>query len=156
MVCCYRSDCLGNDDEMSDVLEGKHSTESGDNENKGINLKETWELRTCDRGWGMINTFNPNEVICRFYANGIIEVINETDVNLFPFVNSGSYPFQVYSKDVTTYSSQGEITRSGNFVSIDGVQFEKEIDKDDIIHLYYNSIESYWADGKKYDFVVIK
>ena len=151
MFCACSSD-----DVIYDFLGDKPSTDSNGNGNKGKNLKETWVLQASIGGWGQGTTFNQNEVTCHIYANGIIEVINETDVNLSPFVNSGSYPFQVYSKDVTTYSPQGEITRSGDFVSIDGIQFEKEVDKDGILHLYYQSIESYWADGWKYDFVIIK
>lgn len=151
MFCACSSD-----DEIDDVFGKQLPTNNSSNENKGKNLKETWELRSSKGGWGQGTTFNQNDVTCHIYANGIIEVINETDINLSPFANSGSYPFQVYSKDVTTYSPQGEKTRSGSFVSIDGIQFEKEIDKDGILHLYHNSIEHYWADGWKYDFVIIK
>ena len=113
--------------------------------NEGKRLLETWELRTFDRGWGMVSTFNPNEVVCYIYSDGIIEVINKTDVSLSPFVNSGSYPFQVYTKN-----------ESKNFISINGIEYETQADKDNILHLYYESIESYYADGEKYDFVIIK
>lgn len=133
------------DDDITNVLKGKTSTENSENETEGKNLLKIWELRTFDRGWGMITTFNPNEVLCRIYANGIIEVINETDLNLYPFVNSGSYSFQVYTKGT-----------SRNFASINGIDFEIQVDEDNILHLYHNSIEHYWADGEKYDFVIIK
>lgn len=133
------------DDDITNVFKEKTSTENSENENEGKNLLEVWELRTFDKGWGMVTTFNPNEVICHFYANGIIEIINETDINLYPFVNSGSYKYQFYTKDT-----------SKDFVSINGKEFEIQVDNDDILHLYYNSIESYWADGEKYDFVIIK
>ena len=84
------------DDDITDVYEGQTSG-SSKNENKGKKMLEVWELRTFDKCWGMITTFNPNEVVCRIYENNIIEVINKTDVNLSPFVNDGSYYFKTYT-----------------------------------------------------------
>lgn len=122
MFCACSSD-----DEMGDVFGQQLSTNSSGNENEGKNLKETWELCEFDKGMGQWIKFNPNDVVCRIYANGIIEVINETDVNLSPLANSGSYPFQVYTKDVTTIGKVngewGEITISKDFISIDGIEF---------------------------------
>ena len=115
------------DDEIDDVFGGHFSTESYGNENEGKKLLETWELCEFDKGMSQWIKFKPNEVLCRFYANGIIEVINETDVNLSPLANSGSYPFQVYTKDVTRIGKVngewGEITFPKDYISIDGIEF---------------------------------
>ena len=145
------------DDDITDVYEGQTSG-SSKNENKGKKMLEVWELRTFDKCWGMITTFNPNEVVCRIYENNIIEVINKTDVNLSPFVNDGSYYFKTYTKEVTEYyfpkgsSSCVERKTTKDFFSVNGIEFEYWKDEDGILHLGQNIN----ADGERYDFVKIQ
>ncbi len=141
------------DNDIANVSDGLPSAESDEKE-----CLEIWELRTFDKGWLQIVTFRSNEVVCRIYAKNIIEVVNKTDTNLSPFVNSGKYLFQVYSKDVTElYKPKGsntyaERTISKDFISIDGIEYYYWIDKDGTLHLSQN----YECDGPRYDFVKIK
>lgn len=86
-----------------------------------------WELCEFDKGMAQWVKFKPNEVLCRIGDNGIIEVINRTDVDLSPLADSGFYPFHVYVKDVTRIGKVngewGEITFPKDFISIDGIEF---------------------------------
>ena len=140
MFCACSSD-----DEIIDVTKGQSLTENNENEKE---LLEVWELKVFDKGWGNVFTFNPFEVVCNVYENDLIEVKNETDVDLSPFVNSGVYHFELYSKDFTVIDR----TVTKDIISIDGIEYEYIIDKDSVLHIYHN----YSADGQRYDFVKTK
>ena len=142
LLMCGLFYACGDDDEQS--VKEQFPIKDGNNEQAVKKPIEVWELRRIDRGWGMITTFNANEVVCDIYANDSIMVINDSDYDLSPFVNSGTYALKFYTKDA-----------SDEFVSINGIQFQIR-KEDEFLHLYHNSIDSYCADGTKYDLKIIR
>ena len=57
-----------------------------------------WTLKSFTKGWELIQ-FPPNKVLCSFNNNGTVEVKNETDVDLSPFINNGTFRYTVRSID---------------------------------------------------------
>ena len=89
-----------------------------------------WELKQFDKGWAQIITFEPEEIIFRILDNGIIEVKNETEVDLSPLVNSGKCSFRV---------------SHNNSITINGITFDYRIERN-VLYLY----KDYHADGECY------
>lgn len=120
-----------NDDEMGGLSGDQSLTgNSGESKENTLAIKELlgeWELCEFDKGMAQWVKFKTSEVLCRIGDNGIIEVINRTDVDLSPLADSGFYPFQVYTKDVTRIGKVngewGEITTTKDFITIDGIEF---------------------------------
>ena len=187
------------DDDITDVIEGQTTTESTGNENDEGKDSEaaddsdvdslankvlygTWELREFDEGWLQWVTYNPNEVVCHIYDNDIITVINSTnivfnntDIASSPFMNSGSYSFQLYTKctEMDILSGKGE---PQDYISINGIEFGYYIftaEEIRTLHTVYGETEdvrrlqkygndvlqlsrNYECDGQLYRFVRIK
>jgi len=109
---------------------------SSDNDNEDAAIKDLvglWELKQFDKGWAQIITFEPEEITCRIYDNNIIEVMNETEVDLSPLVNSGNYSFHV---------------SRNNSITINGIAFDYRIERN-VLYLY----KDYHADGECYTFL---
>ena len=91
---------------MAAVSCGSEDDENHENEDDEIQMNTVinedilgvWVLKTFAKGWEQIQ-FPPNEVLCSFNNNGTVEVKNETDVDLRPFINNGTFRYTVKSID---------------------------------------------------------
>ena len=106
------------------------SSDDGSEDAAIKDLVGLWELKQFDKGWAQIITFEPEEIIFRILDNGIIEVKNETEVDLSPLVNSGKCSFRV---------------SHNNSITINGITFDYRIERN-ILYLY----KDYHADGECY------
>ena len=126
--------------------EGETRTVTKAGESSFVNelLYGTWELKKFHRPFSMMITFNSEEVVCHINENNTIEVIinsndvfhntelsdlvfNDTDVvfnstEMASFMNSGSYPFQVYTKVTEADVLLGR--KPKDYISFNGVEFD--------------------------------
>ena len=87
------------------------SSDDNVSSNAGIDFGGQWNLSVWDKGWAQYTNFQENDVICKFNKNGVLEVINNTGIDLSPFVNSGRYIFTVDAqKKEITISSDSKMT----------------------------------------------
>ena len=109
---------------------------SNDDVDVKTDLTGEWELQLYDKGWLQTTEFMSHEVLCLIYEGGIIEMKNNSDINLSPLVNKGKYAYQI---------------NANHTVTINGTTFDYSIE-DNTLRLSHNRA----SDGPMYVFNKIR
>ena len=92
------------------------------------NIVGTWELKTFDKGWAQVSSFNSREVTLSFSKHGLLTITNNTSTDLSPLPYSGTCPFSVNKEHLVTingvtleYEVNGTTLRLAKDIEADGI-----------------------------------